>query len=283
MQGRAPVPGRAWSAGAGTALALAPAAVAVLLLGAALAGPGALAAVLLPVQVLLVLALPVLTQLPGAGAVAVPGVAGAVAADVVVLAGDGAVDGLAEVVALGFVVALLVQLGRRDRARVTESLALTLLALVVASSAACLVALHERAGGREMTVVVLAAAASTLAVGRLGDRVAARPALTAGTSRAWAGLLLGLAAGAAVAVAAGRELGVAGADAALLGLAAAAAVAVADLAADLAHLAHLAADPAADVAADPPRRSRVLRAAAVLLPFAVLGPVALVTGQAVVR
>jgi len=193
----------------------------------------------------------------------------------VVLVDEGRVAGLAGVVGLGLVASFLHQLSRKDRNRVTESLADTLVAVVAAVSAACLVALHQTDGGEQVLLVALAAAGATLLAGRVGDRLAPRPVLGLGASRGWPGLVLGLATGVAAAVLVAQAGGEpALVPAALLGLVAASTVATADLAVDLG---------AAELRSGwrDARRVAALRPAALLLPYALLGPVALLAGRLV--
>lgn len=234
-----------------------------------------LAAVVLLVQVGLVLGVLALLDAPAAGGVLVLGVAAAVAADVVVLVDEGRVAGLAGVVGLGLVASLLHQLSRKHRNRVTESLADTLVTVVVAVSTACLVALHQTDGGKQVLLVALAAAGATLLLGRVGDRLAPRPVLALGASRGWPGLVLGLAAGVGAAVLVARVGGEPTlVSAALLGLVTASTVATADLAVDLG---------AAELRSGwrDARRVAALRPVGVLLPYALLGPVALLAGRLV--
>jgi len=252
-----------------------PALLAGALAGAAVLGALPLAAVVLVVQVFLVLGVLALLDAPAAGGAFVLGAGAAVAADVVVLVDQGRVAGLAGVVGLGLVASLLHQLSRKDRNRVTESLADTLVTLVVAVSAACLVALHQTDGGEQVLLVAVAAAGAALLAGRVGDRLAPRPVLALGASRGWPGLVLGLAAGVAAAVLVARAGGEPPlVSAALLGLVAASTVATADLAVDLG---------AAELRSGwrDARRVAALRPAAVLLPYALLGPVALLAGRLV--
>jgi hypothetical protein len=254
------------------------------LVGGVLAGLAAwgavpLAVAVLLLQVVLVLALLALLAAPAAGGALLVGLSAAVAADALVLADDGRIDRLAGVVGLSLVAALLHQLLRRGRNRVTESLADTLVGVVVAVSAACLVALADGDGdrGEHVLLVGLAAAAVALLVGRVVDRLLPRPALATGATRGWPGLLLGLACGtvAALLVAPLDDADVLTLpSAALLGLLVAATVATADLAVDLG---------AAELRAGwrDARRVSALRPAALLLPYAVLGPVALLAGRLV--
>ena len=115
------------------------------------------------------------------------------------------------------------------------------------------------------TRVALAAAATALVAGRLGDLVLRRPGLAVGSSRAWPGLLLALGGGVAVAVVTGQDQ-LPHDQAALLGLTAAAAVAATDLLIDLA---------AAELTGTDVRRVAALRPTSLFVPFAMLGPVVL--------
>jgi len=186
------------------------------------------------------------------------------------------VDGLAGVVALSLVAALVHQLARRTgRSEVTRSLADNLLAVVLVASASCLAALVRLPDGGQPAAVALAAAATCLLLARAGDRAAPRPVLVLGGTRSWPGLLLGLAAatGVAAAVASGTDA-VPVAQGAILGLNIAATAAIADLAVDLGAAGLTsAARQARQVSALPP--------VAALLPYAVLAPVALITGRLV--
>lgn len=224
------------------------------LLALAYAHDNALLAGAAGVQVLAVLGFLALTEAPAAAGVAAIALAAAVASDVIVVVDDGRARYLGGVVGLSLVVGILHQLVRRDRARVTESLADTLVSVVLVTAAASL------AGGERLsdwpTRAGLAAAAAALVVGRLGDLVQ-RVLIAPG--RTWPGLVLGLAAGAGAAklvghLSTGRSL--------LLGLTAAAAVAAADL------LIALAGSESTDE-----RRRAALRPTAVLVPYALLGPV----------
>jgi hypothetical protein len=226
-------------------------------------------------QLLLILAFLALVDAPASGGAFLVAVGATVAADVVVLVSDGRISGLAGVVGLAFVAALFHQLVRRGRSRVTESLADTLVAVILSVAVVPLVALRMVSGGEDAVRVCLAAGAAALLLGRLGDRVLPRPALALGATRGWPGLLLGLGAGAAAAVAVAGDTGpVAGTRGALLGLAVSASVAAADLAVDLG---------AAELTAGrrDARRVSALRPVGLLLPVAALAPVAFVAGRLV--
>jgi len=262
--------------------------VALALLLCDLVSPLLLGAVVLALQVVLVLGLLALVDAPAAGGVFVVGVSAAVAADVAVLHDHGRLGALAGIVALSLVAALLHQLGRRARTRVTESLAVTLFVVVLVCGCACLLAVREL-GGARLAAIVLAAVGVSLLVGRLGDAFVARPAVTPEATRGWPGLVLALGFGVAVAALLGGDH-LSARAAALLGLAAAAPAAAGDVAVDLAALAPHAAVATGDVAAAPggtaPRADDGRRAAArrpvgLLLPFAAAGPVAYVAARLV--
>jgi hypothetical protein len=280
--------------------------VALALLLCDLVSPLLLGAVVLALQVVLVLGLLALVDAPAAGGVFVVGVSAAVAADLAVLHDHGRLGALAGIVALSLVAALLHQLGRRARTRVTESLADTLFVVVLVCGCACLLAVREL-GGARLAAIVLAAVGVSLLVGRLGDAFVARPAVTPAATRGWPGLVLALGLGVAVAALLGGDH-LSARAAALLGLAVAAAAAAGDVAVDLTAVAPHAAVATGDVAAAPgavaphaavatgdvaaapgataPRADDGRRAAArrpvgLLLPFAAAGPVAYVAARLV--
>ncbi|GAC1445742.1 MAG: hypothetical protein NVSMB55_28300 [Mycobacteriales bacterium] len=229
------------------------------------------------VQLVLVLSFLALVDAPGDGGAFLVAAVAAGAADAVVLTHHGRVSGLAGVIGLGLVASLVHQLTRRGRTRVTESLADTLVAVVLGVSAAALLALRMSSGGRQAVLICLAAGAAALLAGRIGDRVLRRPALALGAHRGWPGLILALGAGAAAAVgAAGRTGPIHGARGALLGLAIAATVAAGDLSVDLgaAELTGGRRDA---------RRVSALTPAGLVLPFAALAPVAYIAGRLVLN
>lgn len=216
-------------------------------------------------QLLAVLGFLAVTETPAAQGVFVLGVLAAAAADVTVVVDDGRARYLGAVVGLSLVAGLLHQLARRERSRVTESLADTLVVVTIVTAAAGLAAAARTSDGVWPTRVALAAAAAALLAGRIGDRVVHRPALAIGSTRAWPGLLLSLGCGVAAAAAVGHDH----VDRApLVGLAAAAAVAATDLLLDLA---------AAELtpAHEDARRVAALRPTSLFVPFALLGPVVL--------
>ncbi len=239
----------------------------VALLGLAVLGDVPLLAGVVLLQALSALAFLALVDAPASGGIFVLGTAAAIAADVVVEVDPGRVGGLAGVVALGLVGGLLHQLVRRDRVRVTESLADTLVVVVLVCCAACLPAALLHTSGTWPLRGGLAAAAAALLAGRLSDALVARPALTLGASRAWPGLLLSLGVGALVsALVAGDQ--VSSSSAASVGLASAACVAAVDLALDLAGAELTPTD-------DDARRVAALRPVSMVLPYVLLGPVLL--------
>lgn len=252
-----------------------PAALAGALALAATSGLLPLAAAVLVMQVFLVLGALALLDAPAAGGAFVVATGTTVVADVLVLLDDGRVTGLAGAAGLGLVAALVHQLARKGRSRVTESLADTLVVVVVSLGAACLLALQQLRGGELVVLVCLAAAAAVLLAGRVGDQLAPRPVLAVGVTRGWPGLVLGLGAGVAAALlVAAADGGLPLPSAALLGLVIASTVATADLAVDLG---------AAELRSGwrDARRVAALRPTALLLPYAALGPVALLAGRLV--
>lgn len=234
-----------------------------------LPGPVALLVGIAALQLVLVLGVLVLLDAPSGRAAFAIAVAAAAVGDTLVLTTDGTADALAGVLALSLVAALILQIARRDRSRVTESLADTLLVALLVTSSACLIALRDLPGGREAVLVALAAAGTALLVGRAVDLVSAAPRLVPEATRGWPGLLVGLGAGvlaATVLAAAGSTFS--GSRGALIGLAVAATAVCADLAVDLAALELRAGRRDA-------RRVLALGPVGWLLPYAALAPVCL--------
>jgi hypothetical protein len=253
----------------------APAVLALVLALVSLLGAAPLALAVLGIQVFLTLAVLALVDAPGSGGAFWVTLGAVVAADVLVVVHDGDIRSLAGVVGLALIGSLVHQLARPQRARVTESIADTLVVVVLGVAASCLVSLRALDDGDETVLIALVAAGASLLAARVGDRLASRPMLAVGSTRGWPGLLLGLGAGVAAAVlAAGDEGVVVGQQAALLGLVCAATVAAADLAVDLG---------AAELRAGrrDARRVEALKPANLLLPFALLGPISLVAGHLV--
>ena len=240
---------------------------------ASLGGPLLLVGSVALAQLVLVLGVLALVEAPGVEGALIVALGAAVASDVLAVLHDGELGGLAGVAGLAFVAALLHQLARRNRVRVTESLADTLVVVLLVQALACLPALRSGAGGREAMLITLAAAVAALVSGRLGDLAFPRPTLVAGSTRTWAGLVLSLVAGSAVAAAA-HGAAVSPIGAALLGLAVAAALTVADLTVEFCRPELLASGRA-----DPPVAA--LRRVGLLLPYALLAPVALLASRLV--
>ena len=251
-------------------------AIAGLLALASQVGTLPLVAVVIALQVVLVVGVLALVEAPGTEGALVVAVTAGAASDLLAVRHGGQLGGLAGVAGLALVAALLHQLIRRDRVRVTESLADTLVVVVLVQALACLPALRATESGREALQIVLAAAAAGLLAGRLGDRAAPRLLLVAGSVRTSLGLLLSLAAGAgaAVAVAVAQPEIVSSGGAALIVVAVVAAMAVGDLAVQVG-----AADGLGY--AGQPGRAIALQRVALALPYALGAPVALLVSRLV--
>lgn len=243
--------------------ALTPAVLAAVLAVLAGAGRTPLLVGVVALQVLLVLSFLALVDAPAAVGVLVIGTAAAAAADVVVHVDDGRVGGLAGVVALALVAGLLQQLARRHRSRVTESLADTLVVVVLVASATCLTAAVQAPDGDWLVPAGLAGTGAALVAGRLTQvLLPLRPSLA---------VLLALAAGALTTAGLAADHATVR-DRWLLGLAVAASVALVDVVTALA---------AGDVLEGPRdgRRLASLRPVTQLLPFTVVAPVLLVAAR----
>jgi hypothetical protein len=249
--------------------------VAGALLLAGLASAQVLGVALLVLQVLLLLGFLALVEAPALTGVSIIAGVAAFVADIAVVHERGRLGALAGVVALSLVAALLHQLGRRGRTRVTESLADTLVAVVLVCSCACLLAVRQLAGGR-LAAIALAALGVSLLAGRLGDAVRSRPSLAVGATRGWLGFGLALALGPVAAAVVAALIGddrISVGSAALLGLSVAAVAAAGDLAVDLAAIELAGPEDA--------RRLAARRPVGLLLPFAAAGPVAYLAVQLV--
>ena len=196
-------------------------------------------------QLFLVLGFLALVDAPAALGVFVLGVGAAVAADVTVHVQKGHVGGLAGVAALSLVAGMLLQLVRKQRDRVTESLADALVAVVLVCSAACLPAALQHPSGSPLVRAGLLAAGGAVILSRVAT-------------------LLGLVAAFLAVPEAGSHLSTA--HALSVGVAAAATALTAAL---------LVERSRGDVSYDE-RRLVALRPVATLLPFAVVAPVLLV-------
>lgn len=260
--------------------ALTAAAVGVLLLGA-LAGRVELAALMFPLQVLLVLAWLAALDTQGLVGAAVIGVGSAAAADAFTVVGPIGASRLAAVVAVALLVALCQQLSRqltRQGARpgLTMSLAATLTAVAIAVGFALLVALRRTDTGRIAVTTSLVATGAALVVARGTDAVRLRRAASDARRRGWLGLVLAgaVAVGIGVVFGAARSaLGIA--DGISLASAAAAVALAADIGLDVAR-GGLAPGQEAD------RTRAALLPLSVLLPIAAAAPAAYVTGRVLV-
>lgn len=204
--------------------------------GAALVGGAFLVVVVLVVQLGAAAGVLLLTDAPSfRDSMVIAGVA-AVAADALAMWDDGArVGSIAGVFGLAVVASFAVELARRDRQRVTESLAATVTAVGFAVLTAHLLVLHAPQHGDNVVAVTLGCVALSLVVGRVVDAVAPGGPVCPGASRGAAGVVVSVALGAV----AGAGFGIAVAplaprSGALLGLAVAAAAAAADVATDVA-------------------------------------------------
>jgi hypothetical protein len=251
----------------------APALVALGLAVASYVGVVPLAVAVLAVQVFLVLAVLALLDAPASGGAFVVATGALVAADAVVLREGSDVGGLAGVLGLAVVACLLHQLTRRKRSRVTESLADTLVCVVMAMAATCLLAVRQLDDGDQaVRIALVAAAAARWPAGSATARVPADAGRRLDPGWPGPAALPRRRGGRAVLAVGDGEIRVA--QAALLGLVVAATVAAADLAIDLgaAELRPTRRDA---------RRVAALRPAGLLLPFAALGPVVLVASRLV--
>jgi hypothetical protein len=250
--------------------ALSAAAVGLLLLGV-LTGRYVLAVLLIPLQVLLLLAW--LAALNASGllwsAVVVSG--SAVAADLLTATGPLGVRRLAGVVAVSLLIAMLAQLVRRDgRVNLTTSLAATLGAVVLVAGLAVLVALRRTVAGHDAAMTALIGTGGALVVARGFDALRLLRSATVTRRRSVTGLVLA----GAVAVALGWLLGAVRSSLGIGdGIALATASAVVALAADIGLDIARAGQPP-DPSAD--------RARAALLPLSVLLPVCLAAPSAYV-
>ncbi|MER7164853.1 hypothetical protein ABT336_02080 [Micromonospora sp. NPDC000207] len=167
-----------------------------LVLGAQTAGPGhrlPFAIILFGVQLLFILAWTMAVRPPALLVVAVVSAGSAVVANVVaVRSAEPGLAPLGYVVVAGFVVAVAGQLVRRtDRARVTDSLGVTLLTVLGVVAFAGLLVLSRIPAGTQAVTVCLTAAGVALAVARSTDAVLVWPRLAPQVPRAAAGVVVG--------------------------------------------------------------------------------------------
>ena len=100
----------------------------------------------------------------------------------------------ATIVALAFLLALVQQIFRENRTRVTESLAATMAATVLAVAGGAYLTLRAGVDGERAARAALLGVAVVLGVGRVLDAVLPRPRLLGAGRRGWPGLVAGLAA-----------------------------------------------------------------------------------------
>ena len=219
-----------------------------------------LAAVVLIAQVAFVTAWAYLLDTPGIlGAVAVSAGAAAASDGVLLRSNHVSLTDFATIVAVAFLFSLVWQILRPHRSRVTESLAATLAAAVLAVAGGAYLTLRAGIGGQQAATAALLGVAAVLGVGRLVDAVLPVPALSGSRRRGFPGLVIGMAAAGALGAYFGSHGGpLTSGKAALVALGAAAVAAVTDLGVD-AGLATLGGDPppgAASVGATGPVPAR---------------------------
>jgi hypothetical protein len=203
-----------------------------------------LAGVILIAQVGFVTAWAYLLDTPGIlGAVAVSAGAAASSDGVLLRSNHVSLTDFATIVALAFLFSLIWQIARPHRTRVTESLAATLAASVLAVAGGAYLTLRADIGGQQAATAALLGVASVLGVGRLVDALLPRPALSGSHRRGLPGLVVGLATAGLLAGYYGSHGGpLTSQKAVLVALGAAAVAAVTDLGID-AGLATLGGDP----------------------------------------
>jgi hypothetical protein len=162
-------------------------------------------AVVLVLQLGLVLSWVLVTGIQGfAGSLAV-GAGAAVAADLaLVLPERPELGDLLAVFGVGFLALVLQQMVRRPRTELVASLAGSAMMLVAVAALGGLLILERTGSGADRALVALLAVGVALVVGHVVDLVLPRPQLADGVPRGLAGLVLGVVAGAAVAVGAAR-------------------------------------------------------------------------------
>lgn len=232
--------------------------------GGAILGRWPLLALVLVIQLALALAWLALTDLPATSGGLVIIVGAALAADIYAgRIGPPDQAPVAGVVAGAFVLAVLRQLARHRRSRVTESLAGVMTGVLIVVFAAHLIATRARPAGVAAAAAICFATAAATAVRRLVDALVARPALRAGSQRGWPGLIVSVLAGTAAAGYVGAARGDLGArTGSLIGLGVALAAAVVDLGIGIGSR-HLGAG----------RQRSAIAPLAVLLPLVVAAPV----------
>jgi CDP-diglyceride synthetase len=243
------------------------------LAAAAFGGRPALALVLLPVQIAVVVAWLAVLDVEGAVGGMVVGIGAAVVADVLALDGVYGLRRLAGAVGVSLLVALVHQLVRRDgRPGLTASLTATVSVAALVVGASVLVALRTGEAGTDAVETSLAALAAATVVARVVDALIHGPAIAASPRRGWPGFVAGIAAGVLCGGVVGSARGLGTGDAAVLAGSVAVIALAFELGTDLARSAI-------------PRRQTTLRARSGLVPLSVflpvcaIGPAAYVAGR----
>ncbi|MFL6238260.1 MAG: hypothetical protein ACJ735_02025 [Actinomycetes bacterium] len=253
--------------------ALSAAAIALLLLGV-LAGRYVLVGVLIPLQVLLALTWLAALMTPGLFWSAGVAVGAGVVADLLCATGPAGVRRLAGVLAVSLLVAMVMQVLRRDpRLELTASLGSTLAGTVFVLAMSVLVALRRSDTGRDAAMAALIGTGAAIVVARLVDAVRLRGGGVGMRRRS----ALGLAAGGALAVLIGAGIGAAEdtlsvGDGIALAAAAAAIALACDIGLDMARA-------GVSGGSENDRARAALLPLAVLLPITVAVPAAYVTGR----
>lgn len=180
-----------------------------------LAGRGWLAVAVLLAQLGFVVGWTLLLDVPGpAGAIAIAAGAAASSDGALLKVHHVSLRDFATIVALAFLLSLIWQISRPGRTRVTESLAATLAAAVLSVAGGAWLTLHagvigdkSLVAGHQACVAGLLGVAGALGVGRLVDAVRCRPQVSSSVRRGWPGLVVGLAAGAALGAWYGAQAG----------------------------------------------------------------------------
>lgn len=240
---------------------------------AALLGLPALVVVVVVVQVSAAAGVLLLADVPGRRESALLTGAAVVGADLLAVRRSGTrIGDLAAVVALAIIAAVLLELVRRDRERVTESLAATVTAAVLVVFGAHLLSLRGSAGGPRVVATALAAVAVGLLAGALVELVARGPIVASGSRRGVLGVVVSTGSAAAFgAIGGGALASVSGGQATVLALSSAAAAAVAGLVVELA---------CADVGAA--RRRAAAGPLGAALPVVIAAPVAYAVSRLVI-
>ncbi len=164
--------------------------VAGLVAGAAEAGIIVVVVAVAVLQIAVAGGLVVLANAPAPRQSVALSVSAAIVADVLLVRGDTVRLGdLVGVVALALVVAVLLELLRRDRVRVTASLAVTLTGVVLVVFVAHLFALHALERGDRLMLIGYACVAGGLLIGWLVSRVVSAPAAVLGATALTGGAL----------------------------------------------------------------------------------------------